>query len=485
MTTTIVDSKQIWTVAGSGVVLAVLIIFPGQTGGGFEAGRTAGILWRVSKLAMKPKVVKQISDDQRFEVRKTRLSNGLVVLTEQMPYLRSVSFGVFLRSGSRHETEARHGLTHFIEHALFKGTRRRSVAQIAAEGDALGGNLDAFTGREMVGFYNNVLDEHLPQAFDLIADVVTSPAFDPHELRKERGVIIEEIKMVEDTPDDLIFDLFCSHFYPKHPLGRPILGTPKTLSRFTNGVVESYYDEIYCPNNLVIAAAGNVEHAQMVKLAKTYFGRLQLRRSKLISSRPRSTASLKVRHKAELEQSHIVIGVPCPSLISDDIYTANLLAVILGGGMSSRLFQTIREEFGLAYTVFASINPFRDCGYLTIYAGTSTDRLDKTIEATMTELRKIKTELISKEELERNKEQLKASVRLNLESSGSRMSALASNEMNFGRFISADEVISEIEAVTVEGLRALAKKIFQADRLAVTLLGDLKGFKLKRSQLEC
>ena len=434
---------------------------------------------------MKPNVVNPSGNNLKFHVRKTRLSNGLIVLTEQMPYLRSVSFGVFLRSGSRHETEDRHGLTHFIEHALFKGTRRRSVAQIAAEGDALGGNLDAFTGREMVGFYDNVLDDHLIQAFDLIADVVTSPAFDPRELKKERGVIIEEIKMVEDTPDDLIFDLFCSNYYPKHPLGRPILGTPKTLSSFQNGVVETYYGEIYCPNNLVIAAAGNVEHNQIVKLAKRYFGHLKARRRRPISSTPQPKPSLRLRNKAELEQSHIVIGMPSPSLVSKDLYTSNLLSVILGGGMSSRLFQTIREDLGLAYTVFASINPFRDCGYMTIYAGTSTDRLEKTIEATMAELRKIKTEPISEEELQRNKEQLKASVRLNLESSSSRMSALASNEMNFGRFISPDEVISEIEAVTTKGLQALAKKIFQPEKLAVTLLGNLKGFKLKRSQLAC
>lgn len=434
---------------------------------------------------MKSKAAKQPNNDLKLNVRKTQLSNGLIVLTEQMPYLRSVSFGVFLRSGSRHETEDRHGLTHFIEHALFKGTRRRSVAQIAAEGDSLGGNLDAFTGREMVGFYDNVLDEHLSQAFDLIADLVTSPAFDPHELKKERGVIIEEIKMVEDTPDDLIFDLFCSNFYPKHPLGRPILGTPKTLSRFKDGVVENYYNEIYCPNNLVIAAAGNVEHKQMLKFAKQYFGHLQPQRARLASSTPRPLASLRLRHKAELEQSHLVTGVPCPSLVSKDLYTANLLSVILGGGMSSRLFQSIREELGLAYTVFASINPFRDCGYLTIYAGTSTDRLEKTIEATMAELRRIKSEPISDEELQRNKEQLKASVRLNLESSVSRMSALASNEMNFGRFISPDEVISEIEAVTTKGLQTLAKKIFQPDKLALTLLGNLKGFKLKRAQLAC
>ncbi|MDX2040004.1 MAG: pitrilysin family protein [Acidobacteriota bacterium] len=435
---------------------------------------------------MKSKAVaSRMTINQKFDVRKTTLSNGLVVVSEKMPYLRSVSFGVFLRSGSRHETAERHGLTHFIEHALFKGTRNRSVAQIAAEGDTLGGHLDAFTGREVVGFYDYVLDEHLPRAFDLIADVVTAPAFDPLELKKERNVILEEIKMVEDTPDDLIFDLFCENFYPQHSLGRPILGTPKTLAKFKNGVVESYYDEIYRPDNLVIAAAGNIEHKQILDLARSYFGKLKRRQSPLKSSKPKAMASIVRRHKAELEQSHIVIGTQSPSLVSDEIYTANLLSVILGGGMSSRLFQSIREELGLAYTVFAGINPFRDCGYLTIYAGTSTEQLEKTIAATMAELARIKSEPISEEELQRNKDQLRASVRLNLESASSRMSALAQHEMNFGRFISPDEVIAEIEAVTAKGIQQMARRIFQTEKFAVTVLGNLKGFKMNRSQLAC
>jgi predicted Zn-dependent peptidase len=435
---------------------------------------------------MKSKAVRQeMTTKLKFDVRKTTLSNGLVVVSEKMPYLRSVSFGVFLRSGSRHETAERHGLTHFIEHALFKGTRNRSVAQIAAEGDRLGGHLDAFTGREVVGFYNSVLDEHLPRAFDLIADVVTSPTFDPAELKKERNVILEEIKMVEDTPDDLIFDLFCENFYPQHSLGRPILGTPKTLAKFKNGAVESYYNDIYRPDNFVIAAAGNTEHEQILDLARSYFGKLKRRQSPLKSSRPKPMASIVRRHKAELEQAHIVIGVPSPSLVSDKLHTANLLSVILGGGMSSRLFQSIREELGLAYTVFAGINPFRDCGYLTIYAGTSTEQMEKTIAATMAELRRIKSEPVSDEELQRNKDQLKASVRLNLESASSRMSALAQHEMNFGRFISPDEVIAEIEAVTAKGIQQMARQIFQTEKLAVTVLGNLKGFKLSRSQFHC
>ncbi|HMV81976.1 MAG TPA: pitrilysin family protein [Blastocatellia bacterium] len=420
-----------------------------------------------------------------FDVRKTRLENGLVIVSERMPYLRSVSFGIFLKSGSRQETAAQHGLTHFIEHALFKGTRNRSVAQVAAEGDSLGGHLDAFTGREMVGYCNNVLDEHLPRAFDLLADLVTAPAFDAAELEKERNVIIEEIKMVEDTPDDIIFDLFCENFYPAHPLGRTILGTAKTLLGFKNGVVESYYDQIYRPDNFVLAAAGNFEHDEILAYAQKYFGRLKPRQLPLETTTPEPAAPITLRHKADLEQAHVVIGVPCASLVSDDFYTANLLSVILGGGMSSRLFQSIREELGLAYSVLSSINPFKDCGYLTIYLGASTEQLEPALKAAMAELQRIKQEPIPEAELQLNKDQLKAAVRLNLESASARMSALAANEMNFGRYISPDEVLADIEAVTADGLHRMANEIFQTEKLSVTALGNLKGFKLKRSQLVC
>ncbi|MCI0665498.1 MAG: insulinase family protein, partial [Acidobacteria bacterium] len=402
-----------------------------------------------------------------FDVCRRRLDNGLVIVSEKMPHVRSVSFGVFLRSGSRHETEAQHGLTHFIEHALFKGTRTRSTAQIAAESDALGGHLDAFTGREIVGFYNKVLDEHLPRAFELIADLVTNPAFDPAELEKERNVILEEIKMVEDTPDDIIFDIFCENFYPNHPLGRPILGTPETLATFKPDTVWSYYEEIFTPHNLVIAAAGNIEHEYLFDLANTYFGNIRVSDSELRSSMPEATAPIILRHKGELEQSHLVIGAPCPSSVSDDRYSANLLTVILGGGMSSRLFQSVREERGLVYTIFSSASPFRDCGYLSIYAGASTHQLGETIVATMNELSMIKEELIGEEELERNKDQLKSSLMLNLESTSSRMSSLAQQEMSFGRFISPDEIIGNVDSVTAHDARRVANEIFKPEALAL------------------
>lgn len=402
-----------------------------------------------------------------------------------MSHVRSVSFGVFLRSGSRQESETQHGLTHFIEHALFKGTLKRSAAQIAEESDALGGHLDAFTGREIVGFYNKVLDNHLARAFELTADLVTNPAFDPTELEKERNVILEEIKMVEDTPDDIIFDIFSENFYPNHPLGRSILGTPETLATFNPDHVRSYYDDIYRPDNFVIAAAGNLEHGQLIDLAQRYYGDLRPRGAELESSTPGAAAPIILRHKGELEQSHVVIGVPGPSVVSEDRYSANILSVILGGGMSSRLFQSIREDRGLVYTIFSALTPFKDCGYLNIYAAASTAQLDETISATMEELSVIKEELVSEEELRRNQDQLKASLVLNLESTSSRVSSLAHQEMNYGRFFSPDEIIECVDAVTARDVQRVAGQILEPEALAVTVLGDLDGFTLDRSQLRC
>lgn len=421
----------------------------------------------------------------KYEVRKTKLENGLVVLSERMSHVRSVSFGIFLREGSRHERAPQNGLSHFIEHSLFKGTRRRSAAQIAEEADALGGNLDAFTGREMVGFTNKVLDEHLPRAFELSADLVTAPAFDAEELDKERNVILEEIKMVEDTPDDLVFEIFAEHFYPRHPLGRPILGTPDTLSTFRTPRVRRFYEHAYRPENLVIAAAGNIEHKELLKLVRNHFGKLPPREVPVISPAPRPQAHITLRRKAKLEQSHLVIGAPCPSLVSDQIYAAHIMCSILGGGMSSRLFQAVREDRGLVYTVFSSINSHQDSGYLAIYAGMSAGQIRRTVEATMREVRRLKDEPVAGEELQRNKDQLKTSLMLGLESSGSRMNALAQQEMIYGRQFTPDEIIRRVDAVTAADVQRQAREIFQSKKLALTVLGDVKGLRVGRDDLAC
>ncbi len=418
-----------------------------------------------------------------FPVSKTQLENGLVVVSEQMSHVRSVSFGVFLREGSRHETPAVNGINHFIEHTLFKGTRKRSAVQIADESDALGGYLDAFTARESVGFTNKVLDEHLTQAFELIADLVTAPVFDPVEIDKERNVILEEIKMVEDMPDDLVFEIFSEGFYPNHALGRPILGTPETLATFRSKDVRAHYEDAYRPDNLVIAAAGNISSEAFLDLVNKHFGHLRPRQVAASHPVPAPTPHFTLRHKAELEQSHLVIGARCPTLLSADHYAVNVMCTILGGGMSSRLFQAVREDKGLVYTIFSALTEYVDTGFLSIYAGASAENIEPTIAATVSELRRLKSEAISAAELQRNKDQLKTSLMLALESSSARMSALASQEMIWGEFITPDEVIEHINKVTAEDVQRLANEIFQPERFAVTVLGEIDELTIERDQL--
>lgn len=419
------------------------------------------------------------------KIFKTRLDNGLTVITEPMPHVRAVSFGVFLRLGSRHELPEQNGISHFIEHALFKGTRQRSAAQIAAESDTLGGYLDAFTSKEMVGFHTKVLDEHLPRAFELIADLVTAPAFDPEEIDKERNVILEEIRMVEDTPDDLVFEIFAERIYPAHPMGRAILGTPQTLATFGSEQVRAYYESLYCPDNFVIAAAGNIQHDDLQALSEKYFGALRHSEKTPAESTPDFNSHITLKNKKDLEQAHLVIGIPCPSYTSEDRYVCYLLNSILGGGMSSRLFQAVRENLGLVYTILSATNTHNDCGYLTIYAGTNAQHLGLTIDATMAELHRLKEEAVSAEELQRHKDQAKASLILNLESTSSRMNSLAQQETAFGRFFSPDEILKAVEAVTVQDIQRLAQEMFRQENIAVTILGPIKGFKLERSRLIC
>ncbi|MFN0124382.1 MAG: M16 family metallopeptidase [Blastocatellia bacterium] len=418
-------------------------------------------------------------------IRKTKLSNGLVVVSETIPHVRSISFGVFLRTGSRHETPERNGISHFIEHALFKGTRKRSTAQIAEESDALGGHLDAFTGKEIVGFHDKVIDEHMPRAFELMADLITAPAFDRTELDKERNVILEEIRMVEDMPDDLVFEIFAENYYPDHALGRPILGTPETLATFAPPRVRAHYQSTFAPANLVLAAAGNITHAKLVAMARKYFGHLRPGGKIPPATTPRPRPHVTLRHKKELEQTHLVLGCACPSITGADRYTAYLLSAILGGGMSSRLFQSVREEHGLVYTVFSMTSSYVDCGQFNIYAAASRDNLQKTLAEIMDQLRRIKAEPVSAAELQRNKDQLKASLILNLESSSSRMHALAQQEIQYGRFIPLDDVVRHVDEVSAENILRLANDIFLPDQLALAMIGNLRGVRLRQQDLQC
>ncbi|MFL6214287.1 MAG: M16 family metallopeptidase [Blastocatellia bacterium] len=411
--------------------------------------------------------------EQTSPIEKTVLSNGLTVLSEQMNHVRSASVGIWVRSGSRHEAAPLNGISHFIEHTLFKGTRNRTSREIAVESDAIGGHVDAFTSREVAAYYVKVLDEHLPRSFDLIADLVTGPLFEEAELDRERNVVIEEIKMVEDTPDDLVHEVFVANFWPDHPLGRSILGTAQTLATFNHEQVATYFQRVYTPRNLVVAAAGNIEHKSFVEMVERYLGKLEDRPAVLAHSVPEHATARIVINK-DLEQAHLMMGTPCPSMMSDDRYAMHTLNVILGGGMSSRLFQTIREDNGLAYAVYSGINAYTDAGYLSVYAATSPEQINEVIRLSISEFDHLKQEAVADAELQRAKDQLKVSIMLGLESTSARMSNLARQEIFFGRQFTLDEILERIDRVTATDVQRMAQEIF-GDQLAVTAIGQIES----------
>ncbi len=402
-----------------------------------------------------------------------------------MSHVRSISVGVWIRSGSRLESSAESGISHFIEHMLFKGTRSRSAEEIARSIDSIGGNLDAFTSKELVSFNTKVLDEHLPQAFDILSDLVLHPAFREEDIEKEKGVILEELKMEIDNPEYLVHEIFCSNFWKGHPLGKSILGTRETIRSFRHDTLANYYQRIYVPSNMVITAAGNLEHGRLIDLVRRSFGSLLASGAAPPSAQPATHARLVMREKKSLEQIHLCLGVPVYPLPHEKRFICYLLNTMLGGGMSSRLFQNIREQQGLAYAVFSELNQYRDSGALMVYAGTSANSAPKVVEAVVKEFRSLKQELVPAEELRRAKDHLKGSLMLGLESTASRMANLARQELFFGRFFSLDELLDSIEVVTAEEIREVARDCFDPRHIAVTLLGRLDGLKITRGELAC
>ena len=420
------------------------------------------------------------------EVHSTRLPNGITVLTEHMPGLRSVTAGIWVRRGSRHEAPELNGICHFIEHAVFKGTRRRTARDIAVESDRLGGNLDAFTTHEMTGFAVKVADKSLPEAFDLLADLLAHPRFDQNDLEREQKVILEEMKMVEDTPDELLGELFNAAYFPGHPLGRPIEGTEETISSFDHKTISSFHAREFSPSNLVVAAAGNVDHERLVDLVQHSFANSEAdgSGSDAVEHSPTPAAPILIEQKQELEQAHLVIAAPWPDAKSNDRYAASLLASVVGGGTSSRLWQTIREERGLAYSVGAGGSTFSDVGVFTIYAGTSPEHLDEVLDLSLQEMRQVVAESVSAEELKLAKDQAISSILLGLESSSARVSALARQEIIHGRRISTAETIEKIEAANADDLQRVAREFFTSESLSLGALGNLNGFRVDRSRLK-
>src|SRR5690242_6758258 len=418
-------------------------------------------------------------------ISRESLPNGLTIITEEMQHIRSVSIGIWIKSGSRDEDPQWNGISHFVEHMVFKGTKSRTAEDIARQVDSIGGNMDAFTAKECICFNVKVLDEHLPIAMDVLSDLVLNPIFDVKDIGRERGVILEEIKMDEDNPDYLVHEIFTQNFWKDHPLGKPILGTKDTVKRFEQPILFDYYGERFNPGNLVVCAAGHVDHRQFADLVVEKFQNLKPRSNGYHTAPPKINPRIIMRNKKALEQVQICVGTPAYPLAHPKRYGSYILNTVLGGGMSSRLFQNIRERQGLVYAIYSDLNPYRDTGCLSVYAGTSRESAEKVVRSVVLEFRRLKNELIPADELRRAKDQLKGSLMLSLESSTARMSNLARQEMYFDKFYGMDELIQKIESVTGEEVKTLAGEFFNTDSIAVTVLGNLNGLKLEREQVAC
>jgi len=418
-------------------------------------------------------------------IQREVLPNGLTVITEQMQHIRSVSIGIWVKTGSRDEDPQWNGISHFVEHMVFKGTKHRSAEDIARQVDSIGGNMDAFTAKECICFNVKLLDEHLPIAMDVLSDLVLHPVFAAPDISRERGVILEEIKMDEDSPDYLVHEIFTQNFWKDHPLGKPILGTKDTVKRFERDPVLGFYGQRFAPGNLIISAAGNLQHEPFVELVNRHFHRMKSSKNGFHSPQPRVVPRIVLRNKKSLEQVQICVGVPSHPIAHERRHASYILNTLLGGGMSSRLFQNIRERQGLAYAIYSDLNPYRDTGCLSVYAGTSLESASKVVQCIVSEFHNLKSQPVPAEELRRSKDQLKGSLMLSLESSTARMSNLARQEMYFDRFYSMDELLQRIEKVTAEELQELANEFFRTDSIAVTVLGNLNGLKLTRDQLAC
>ena len=413
---------------------------------------------------------------------KESFDNGLTLITESVPGVRSVAVGVWLKRGSRHEPPEQSGISHFIEHMVFKGTKNRSAERIAEEMDSIGGHMDAFTAKEDASFHLKVLDEHLPRAVEILGDIVVNPLFDPIEMAREKKVVFAEINMVEDTPDDLVMEMFAGAFWPDHPLGRSILGSKRSVGRLRREDLAEFFARTYQPRNIVIAAAGHLEHRATSRLVRRHFDGLQPRKLPTNGRAPRVAARVVTRSKRELEQVHVCIGTRGYAQDHPDRYGCAILDTVLGGSMSSRLFQNVREKRGLAYSISSGVTAYSDTGVFSIYAGTSRAAVPEVIRLTTEEIRRMRGEKLGEAELRRAKDHLKGGLVLSLESTAARMSQLAREEIYFGRSFTIDELLASLEAVTAEDVQRIANDVFKHP-LAASVLGDLKGWRPREKDL--
>ncbi|HSB41525.1 MAG TPA: pitrilysin family protein [Methylomirabilota bacterium] len=414
--------------------------------------------------------------------RKSALPNGVRVVTETMPHVRSVAVGIWVETGSRVEPEPLGGISHLIEHLVFKGTATRSAEEIARAIDSVGGQMDAFTAKEHTCFYVNVLDEHLPLAVSLLTDILRQPLFAPADIEKEKAVVLQEIKMVEDTPDDLVHDLFAERIWADHPLGRPILGRWDVVKGFDRDAVRGHFEREYAPGRIVVAVAGHAEHERVADLFAAGFDGWGRPAAPAAVAPPTLRSGVHTVHKP-LEQVHLVAGLPGVSDSAPDRYALYLLNDIIGGSMSSRLFQEVRERQALVYSVHSGQQAYRDTGLFYVYAGTDPANLGKVLHALMKEIRGLKKDGVTAEELRRAKDHLKGSLMLSLESTPSRMNRLASHEMRFGSFMSMDEMLAAIDRVPMEEVDALIHRVLDEEQLSLLTLGPVDRRHLPRGLL--
>jgi len=407
-------------------------------------------------------------------VAKTRLPNGIRVITERIPHVRTAAVGIWVGAGARFEPAEHHGISHFLEHLFFKGTATRSALEIAQAVDDIGGQMNAFTDREQTVFYLKVLSNHLDRALEIYADMLLHSTLAPEHIERERQVITEEIKSYEDSPDELVQDVFAQTVWNSHPLGRPVIGTLATVSRLTRDDFLSYITRFYRPDNVVISAAGQLDHEQVVSLMTRHFGGWEGTAAVVRQSPPEPRADVATRTK-ETEQVHLCLGTQGLAHADEGRYALSVLDHLLGGGMSSRLFQEIRERRGLVYSISSYAASYRDAGLFVVYAGMSPEVGPEVIRLVVEEVEKIKAHPVDDAELRRAKESLKGGLMLGLESTGSRMSMLARSEIYHGRQITLDELIAKVDAVSADDVHRMARHVFSPGRLSMAAIGPFRS----------
>jgi predicted Zn-dependent peptidase len=406
-------------------------------------------------------------------INKTILPNGVKIITKKIPHVRSVSMGVWVNVGARDETDDQSGLSHFIEHMIFRGTARRSAYEIAKAFDAVGGHTNAFTSMEHTCYYAKVLDTHLETMVEILSDIFLNSVFDPQEVERERAVIFQEIGMVEDSPEEFVHQAASQNFWGDHPLARSILGTRENIEKFQPETVKAFFNQFYHPKRILIAAAGNVDHHKIIDLVGPAFGSICNGQTLPKRYRPLIKPVNQTLHR-DLEQAHICLSTLGLAVTDPQRFAFSLMNTVLGGNMSSRLFQEIRDKRGLAYSVYSFMTSHVDTGMFGVYAGVTPVAVTQTIDLIVQDLKKIMTEPVSTTELKDSKEYTKGNLCLSTESVDNQMVRLAQNEIHFGEYIPMQSVMDNIEAVTVEEVQNLAAELFKPKQASLTVLGPMK-----------